>query len=81
MIATDWRELSHAIQLQSVTIPLADRISGRWRARCVSRRFATRGDSRRDRIPTITSISRAMFTHCAAAAPGTVTAIDTHWIW
>jgi glucarate dehydratase len=22
-----------------------------------------------------------MFTHCAAAAPGNVTAIDTHWIW
>jgi glucarate dehydratase len=26
-------------------------------------------------------ISLAMFTHCAAAAPGKVTAIDTHWIW
>jgi glucarate dehydratase len=26
-------------------------------------------------------ISLAMFTHCAAAAPGTITAIDTHWIW
>ena len=23
----------------------------------------------------------AMFTHCAAAAPGAITAIDTHWIW
>jgi glucarate dehydratase len=22
-----------------------------------------------------------MFTHVGAAAPGTVTAIDTHWIW
>jgi glucarate dehydratase len=22
-----------------------------------------------------------MFTQCAAAAPGKVTAIDTHWIW
>jgi len=22
-----------------------------------------------------------MFTHVAAAAPGTITAIDTHWIW
>jgi glucarate dehydratase len=22
-----------------------------------------------------------MFTHCAAAAPGKITAIDTHWIW
>ena len=26
-------------------------------------------------------ISLAMFTHVAAAAPGQVTAIDTHWIW
>ena len=26
-------------------------------------------------------ISLAMFTHVAAAAPGRVTAIDTHWIW
>jgi glucarate dehydratase len=26
-------------------------------------------------------ISLAMFTHVAAAAPGSITAIDTHWIW
>jgi glucarate dehydratase len=26
-------------------------------------------------------ISLAMFTHVAAAVPGRVTAIDTHWIW
>jgi glucarate dehydratase len=26
-------------------------------------------------------VSLAMFTHVAAAAPGSVTAIDTHWIW
>ena len=26
-------------------------------------------------------ISLAMFTHAAAAAPGEITAIDTHWIW
>ena len=26
-------------------------------------------------------ISLAMFTHVAAAAPGKITAIDTHWIW
>jgi len=26
-------------------------------------------------------ISLAMFTHVAAAAPGRITAIDTHWIW
>jgi glucarate dehydratase len=26
-------------------------------------------------------VSLAMFTHVAAAAPGSITAIDTHWIW
>jgi glucarate dehydratase len=26
-------------------------------------------------------ISLAMFTHVAAAAPGDIAAIDTHWIW
>jgi glucarate dehydratase len=26
-------------------------------------------------------ISLAMFTHAAAAAPGQITALDTHWIW
>ncbi|MBU2324061.1 MAG: glucarate dehydratase, partial [Gammaproteobacteria bacterium] len=26
-------------------------------------------------------ISLAMFTHAAAAVPGRITAIDTHWIW
>ncbi len=26
-------------------------------------------------------ISLAMFTHVGAAAPGKITAIDTHWIW
>ncbi|MGB4412068.1 MAG: enolase C-terminal domain-like protein, partial [Atribacterales bacterium] len=26
-------------------------------------------------------ISLAMFTHVAAAVPGEITAIDTHWIW
>src|SRR6478609_8269366 len=45
MVATDWRQLGHALRLGPVDIPLA------------------------------------MFTHVAAAAPGKVTAIDTHWIW
>src|SRR5689334_6010586 len=26
-------------------------------------------------------ISLAMFTHVGAAAPGPITALDTHWIW
>jgi glucarate dehydratase len=26
-------------------------------------------------------VSLAMFTHVGAAAPGAITALDTHWIW
>jgi glucarate dehydratase len=43
MIATDWRELGHAIQLHAVDIPLADHISGRCRARSASPRCAASG--------------------------------------
>jgi len=43
MIATDWRQMSHAIALQSVDIPLADPHFGRCKARSVSRRYAAIG--------------------------------------
>lgn len=33
MIATDWREMSHSIQLQAVDIPLADPHFGHWKVR------------------------------------------------
>jgi glucarate dehydratase len=82
MIATDWRELSHAIQLQSVTIPLADphfwTLAGSVRVAQLCDAFGlTWGSHSNNHF----DISLAMFTHCAAAAPGTITAIDTHWIW
>jgi glucarate dehydratase len=82
MIATDWRELSHAIQLQSVTIPLADphfwTLAGSVRVAQLCQAFGlTWGSHSNNHF----DISLAMFTHCAAAAPGTITAIDTHWIW
>jgi glucarate dehydratase len=82
MIATDWRELSHAIQLQSVTIPLADphfwTMAGSVRVAQICQAWGlTWGSHSNNHF----DISLAMFTHCAAAAPGTVTAIDTHWIW
>ena len=82
MIATDWRELSHAIQLQSVTIPLADphfwTLAGSVRVAQLCHAFGlTWGSHSNNHF----DISLAMFTHCAAAAPGTITAIDTHWIW
>lgn len=43
MIATDWRQMGHAIQLQSVDIPSPIPISGRCKARCAWRKCATSG--------------------------------------
>ena len=82
MIATDWRELKHAIQLQSVDIPLADphfwTMQGSVRVAQLCREWGlTWGSHSNNHF----DISLAMFTHVAAAAPGKITAIDTHWIW
>jgi len=82
MIATDWREMGHAIQLQSVDIPLADphfwTLQGSIRVAQMCRDWGlTWGSHSNNHF----DISLAMFTHVAAAAPGNVTAIDTHWIW
>ncbi len=82
MIATDWREMGHAIQLHSVDIPLADphfwTLQGSVRVAQMCRDWGlTWGSHSNNHF----DISLAMFTHCAAAAPGNVTAIDTHWIW
>ncbi|HWI62493.1 MAG TPA: glucarate dehydratase [Symbiobacteriaceae bacterium] len=82
MIATDWREMCHAIQLQSVSIPLADphfwTMSGSVRVAQMCHEFGlTWGSHSNNHF----DISLAMFTHVAAAAPGKITAIDTHWIW
>jgi glucarate dehydratase len=82
MIATDWREMGHAIQLHSVDIPLADphfwTMQGSVRvAQCCREWGMTWGSHSNNHF----DISLAMFTHVAAAAPGRITAIDTHWIW
>jgi glucarate dehydratase len=82
MIATDWRELKHAIQLNAIDIPLADphfwTMQGSVRVAQLCRDWGlTWGSHSNNHF----DISLAMFTHVAAAAPGRVTAIDTHWIW
>jgi glucarate dehydratase len=82
MIATDWREMGHAIQLQSVDIPLADphfwTMRGSVRVAQMCNEWGlTWGSHSNNHF----DISLAMFTHVAAAAPGKITAIDTHWIW
>jgi len=82
MVATDWRQLTHALQLHSVDIPLADphfwTMQGSVRVAQTCRDWGlTWGSHSNNHF----DISLAMFTHVAAAAPGRVTAIDTHWIW
>ena len=82
MIATDWRQLAHSVQLQSVDIPLADphfwTMQGSVRVAQLCEMFGlTWGSHSNNHF----DISLAMFTHVGAAAPGKVTAIDTHWIW
>ncbi|MDW8845673.1 glucarate dehydratase [Erwinia sp. MMLR14_017] len=82
MIATDWRQMGHTLSLQSVDIPLADphfwTMQGSVRVAQMCHDFGlTWGSHSNNHF----DISLAMFTHVAAAAPGKITAIDTHWIW
>ncbi len=82
MIATDWRQMVHALALQSVDIPLADphfwTLAGSVRVAQTCRDWGlTWGSHSNNHF----DVSLAMFTHVGAAAPGNVTAIDTHWIW
>lgn len=82
MIATDWRQMGHAIQLQSVDIPLADphfwTMQGSVRVAQMCHEWGlTWGSHSNNHF----DISLAMFTHVGAAAPGKITALDTHWIW
>lgn len=82
MIATDWRQMGHSIQLQSVDIPLADphfwTMQGSVRVAQMCHDWGLKWGSHSNNH---FDISLAMFTHVAAAAPGKITAIDTHWIW
>ena len=82
MVATDWRQMAHSLSLQSVDIPLADphfwTMAGSVRVAQTCRDWGlTWGSHSNNHF----DVSLAMFTHVGAAAPGQVTAIDTHWIW
>jgi glucarate dehydratase len=82
MVATDWPQLADAVRLQAVDIPLADphfwTMQGSVAVAETCRKHGlTWGSHSNNHF----DISLAMFTHVAAAAPGRVTAIDTHWIW
>ncbi len=82
MVATDWRQLGHALSLQSVDIPLADphfwTMAGSVRVAQTCRDWGlTWGSHSNNHF----DVSLAMFTQVGAAAPGQVAAMDTHWIW
>jgi glucarate dehydratase len=82
MVATDWRELAHAVRAHAVDIPLADphfwTMRGSVRVAQLCADFGlTWGSHSNNHF----DISLAMFTHVGAAAPGPITALDTHWIW
>ena len=82
MIATDWRQMAHAVRVNAVDIPLADphfwTMAGSVRVAQLCHEFGlTWGSHSNNHF----DISLAMFTHVGAAAPGEITALDTHWIW
>jgi glucarate dehydratase len=82
MIATDWQQLRNAVRLDSVDIPLADchfwTMQG---AVAVGELCNEWGMTWGSHSNNHFDISLAMMTHVAAACPGDITAIDTHWIW
>ena len=82
MIATNWRELGHAVKADAVDIPLADphfwTMAGSVRvAQLCDAWGLTWGSHSNNHF----DISLAMLAHVGAAAPGAITALDTHWIW
>lgn len=82
MIATDWREVSHALESQAVDIILADphfwTMNGSVRVAQMCHDFGyTWGSHSNNHF----DISLAMFTQVGAAVPGEYNALDTHWIW
>lgn len=82
MIATDWRQLCHSVKLHSVDIPLADPHFWTMRGSVrVAQLCAEWGLTWGSHSNNHFDISLAMYAQTAAAAPGNITAIDTHWIW
>jgi glucarate dehydratase len=82
MIATNWRQFHHSVVLNAVDIPLADphfwTMNGSVRtAQLCDDWGLTWGSHSNNHF----DISLAILTQVAAAAPGNITAMDTHWIW
>jgi glucarate dehydratase len=74
--------MGHAVRTQAVDIPLADphfwTMQGSTRVAQMCHDWGlTWGSHSNNHF----DVSLAMFTHVGAAAPGEITALDTHWIW
>ena len=82
MIDTDWRQMAHCIALHSVDIPLADphfwTMIGSVRVGQLCHDFGLMWGCHSNNH---FDISLAMVVQCAAAVPGKLNGIDTHWIW
>ncbi|MPM48992.1 Glucarate dehydratase [bioreactor metagenome] len=82
MIDTDWREMRHCVALRSVDIPLADphfwTMAGSVRVGQMCSDFGLMWGCHSNNH---FDISLAMMVQCAAAVPGRLNGIDTHWIW
>ncbi|HAT55887.1 MAG TPA: glucarate dehydratase [Lactobacillus sp.] len=82
MIATDWRQFQHAAALKSVDIVLADPhfwgLNGSIRmAQLLNDWGMTWGSHSNNHF----DITLATYVQVAAAAPGQITPVDTHYIW
>ena len=82
MINTDWRQMYHSIMERSVDIPLADphfwTMNGSVRVGQLCNDFGLMWGCHSNNH---FDISLAMVVQCAAAIPGKMNGIDTHWIW
>ena len=82
MVDTNWRQMAHSLTLGAVSIPLADphfwTMEGSVEVAKICQAFSLNwGIHSNNHF----DISLAMAIHAAAAAPGEIYAIDTHWIW
>lgn len=82
MIATNWRQFHHAVSSRAVDIVLADphfwTLDGSVRMSYILRDWGLTWGSHSNNHFDITL---ATFAQVAAAAPGNIAPVDTHWIW
>ncbi|NDL61492.1 enolase C-terminal domain-like protein [Acerihabitans arboris] len=83
MIANDWRQLRHALEMNAIDIPLADPHFWTMKnAVAVAQLCDEWGLTMGCHSNNHFDVSLAMITHLGAAAPGErVTPFDTHWLW